>query len=799
MPQQVLNSIENNFTKGLITEFTGLNFPENAATDSDNTEYTLIGDVLRREGIDVETNGIFRNALRINSAVSTYKWNNVGGDGATQLVVEQIGGTISFYKSSVATTAFPLSTQLLVSTINLGVFQVPGGTFDPALECQYADGNGYLFIFQPSIDPIYCSYNNGVITANVITVQIRDFVGDIDGFAVTTRPTTNTNPHLYNLTNQGWTSGSAWNASSNTVYTGAQISGILGSFVFTVAAGLSITPGDLCSGFSTMNETIVPPAGVDYNQGFQGNVTAYSGTTLTINITYSNAFPGNFYNIPASQFNSTGWAIIQLNSSLISTWTTQVGGIPSNADVWWYFKNSSGIFAPSTTLANVTLGSGGAPRGHFILQAFKQLRSFVSSISGITDITTTVRPRTGCWFQGRVWYTGVDASQPATGTANSYSWTEQLYFSQIITDPSQFGNCYQTNDPTSQTLFNLLPTDGGIIQIQGCGSIYKLFPLQNALLVFAANGVWYITGSTGIGFAANDYTIIKLSSVRSISSFSFVDVLGLPMFWNQEGIYQVEFAKQGTHLLAQPLHVNPLEVNPITLGTILSFYNSIPQSSKQYARGAYDPIEYVVQWVYRDTEASNVADRYTFNKILNYNTANKAFFPYTVDNSNTSINGIIYVVGPGGTGAPPAQIKYVASRNNGNIYWADEHDSTLVDWLNGNGSGGVNYVSTFTTGYKLHGQGERRFQIPYIYVYSRLGQPVSYYIQSLWDYPLNVDSGRWGVNQLVNINSPNFGMAFRRHRLRGWGLVLQIRITSVDGQPFDIMGWSLYETANQGV
>src|SRR5258706_1539070 len=739
MPQQVLNSIENNFTKGLITEFTGLNFPENAATDSDNTEYTLIGDVLRREGIDVETNGIFRNALRINSAVSTYKWNNVGGDGATQLVVEQIGGTISFYKSSVPTTAFPLSTQILVSTINLGVFQVPGGTFDPALECQYADGNGYLFIFQPSIDPIYCSYNNGVITANVITVQIRDFVGDIDGFAVTTRPNTNTNPHLYNLTNQGWTSGSAWNASSNTVYTGAQISGILGSFVFTVAAGLSITPGDLCSGFSTMNETIVPPAGVDYNQGFQGNVTAYSGTTLTINITYSNAFPGNFYNIPASQFNSTGWAIIQLNSSLISTWTTQVGGIPSNADVWWYFKNSSGIFAPSTTLANVTLGSGGAPRGHFILQAFKQLRSFVSSISGITDITTTVRPRTGCWFQGRVWYTGVDASQPATGTANSYSWTEQLYFSQIITDPSQFGNCYQTNDPTSQTLFNLLPTDGGTIQIQGCGSIYKLFPLQNALLVFAANGVWYITGSTGIGFAADDYTIIKLSSVRSISSFSFVDVLGLPMFWNEEGIYQVEYAKQGTRLLGQPLHVNPLDVNPITLGTILSFYNSIPQSSKQYARGTYDPIGYIVQWIYRDTETADVTSRYTFNKILNYNTSNKAFFPYTIDTSSTSINGIVYVAGPGGTGTPDAQIKYVASKGN-NIYWADEHDNTLVDWRNGNGSGGVNYVSTFTTGYKLHGQGGRRFQIPYIYIYSKLEQPVSYYIQSLWDYPLNADS-----------------------------------------------------------
>src|SRR5258708_9807428 len=155
MPQQVLNSVENNFTKGLITEFTGLNFPENAATDSDNTEYTIIGDVVRREGIDVEINGTSNSVLRTGSAISSYKWNNVSGDGVTQIVVEQIGATLYFYRSSSATPAAPLSTTLLSSTIYIPSFIAAGGSFNITQECQFAYGNVYLFVFHPIFDPFF--------------------------------------------------------------------------------------------------------------------------------------------------------------------------------------------------------------------------------------------------------------------------------------------------------------------------------------------------------------------------------------------------------------------------------------------------------------------------------------------------------------------------------------------------------------------------------------------------------------------------------------------------------------------
>lgn len=764
MPNQVLSSVENNFTKGLVTEFTGLNFPENAATDTSNCIYTVVGDVTRREGFDLETHHLNNTTDRTNKALSDYKWNNVGGTSSVQVVVTQIGGILYFYNSSAATLTNPLSNQILLSTVNVSTFVASGGTFDATLECQYSDGNGYLFVYHPSCDPFFCTYTSGTVSATVITVQIRDFTGITEpGVLDSYRPPSSsvTSVHQYNLNNQGWGKISSPNSSSTNT-TGFGIK----SWVVASVAPLAV--GDRL--FITSASDVMT-----------GVITAIVGTTLTVSIITA-----------TGSSTSSSWSLSVL-PGYPGGFAQAAGAYPSNSDVWWYFKDSTGVFNPSGTLNNVTLGAGPAPKGFFLLKAWNQDRSAVSGVPGLTVVSTTVRPKTGTWFQGRVWYTGVDAP----------SFTESIYFSQVVSeDTSAFGKCYQTNDPTSSELFGLLSTDGGVIKIQGSGSIYKLFPLQNALIVFAANGVWYLTGSQGIGFTANDYTIVKLSSVRSISSTSVIDVQGLPMFWNEEGIYSVEPAKQGTSLLNSPLHVNPLEVNPITVGTILSFYNNIPLQSKKYVRGDYNPIDYLVQWSYRSTNESSVTDRYQFDSILNYNNFNKAFYPYSLPSTgNTFIHGVRYVSSPGGSTAPSSTFKYLCSTSSSGTYaftFAEENSATFNDWFTVDNVG-INFISYFVTGFKLHGQGQRRFQIPYIYVFSRADEPISYKIQGLWDYATDRNSNRWSVPQMTNNFSPRFGMIFRRHRIRGQGIVLQIKVSSADGQPFDIMGWSSFETQNTSV
>lgn len=771
MPQQLTTAVENNFTKGLVTERTGLNFPENAATESDNCSYDLIGQVQRRLGIDMEENGHFNTAVISNAAINSYKWNNAGGDGSTQIVVVQFGSVLYFYRSSDSTQTNPLTDHLInsVSILNFATELTP----NPASsECQFADGNGFLFVYHPNCDPFYCSYTGGVVSSNVINLQIRDFVGTFENVPVTQRPDVLTNSHLYNLTNQGWTLGSPWFATSSTTNVVN-----LGSHVWQVQAGLSVTLGDLVSIQVVGFHHFLPS-----NDVMSGTVTGYSGTTLTVNVTGTlSAATGQSY---------SSWSITPADLGHIDTWHTQVGNYPSNADVWWYFKDSSDVYSPGTTANQRTLNSGPAPKGHYTFSAFSQNRSLVSGVSGLTLVETDKRPRTGTWFQGRVWYTGVDDTQAASGTANVYTWTENIYFSQVVITPENFGQCYQSNDPTSDQFFDLLPTDGGVISIQGCGPIHKLFPIQNGMLVFAANGVWFITGSQGIGFTANDYTITKISSIESISSTSFVDVQGLPYFWNEEGIYKVAPQQGGS-----------LSVESVTVSTILDFFSQIPMGCKKYARGAYHPIDYTIQWAYRDTDDNgDITARYQFNKILNFNSYNQAFYPYTISGT-PNISGLLYVSYPGGdVNDPLPVIKYVMTiqQADNNYSFAEERDEDYVDWRSYDDEG-VNYESTFTTGYRVRGQAIRKFQVQYLNVVCNTDEVASgYKIQGIWNYANSGNSGKWTTAQTIVNGLTRFDTVLRRHKIRGSGYTLQFKITSIDGMPFNIIGWSVIDTVNQG-
>lgn len=787
MPSQPSISVENNFTKGLITEATGLNFPQNACSAADNCIFTLLGDVTTRQGFDYEAGAMFLGGSnsRPGSCASVYKWNNVGEDGNLEIVVRQNGPLVYFYQSSSTTTSLGLSANQLSTVINLNTFAVQ--PLDLTVECQFADGNGYLFIFHPDCDTIYCTYNAGVITSASTPINIRDFAGFEETITPDIRPTTATAEHLYNLGNQGWITTNPWSANSTTPALANQVPNM--SVTLNIGTASGIVNGQNIQIYYTGPSIF--SGGGNLENGLFGTavVTNYTNPNLT--------FTMLTYNLPqANGIGGSSWSIYPVNIGYALTFVGAIGVYPSNSDVWWYFKNSSGVFAPSTTAANITPTTSQAPQGHYIYSVFNQNKSGVSGQS-VTNIVTTSRPSTGCWFQGRIWYSGVNAQVPASGDAPFYNWGEQIYFSTIVQLPSDFAQCYQTNDPTSEQLFSLLPTDGGVISIQGCGSIYKLFPIQNALLVFAANGIWYITGNSGIGFTADDYSIIKLSAVRNISATSIVDVNGLPMFWNEEGIYEITYS-QSQGLAGSVVHQNQLEVNPITVGTILTLYNDIPIVSKLYAHGAYHPINYIVQWVYRDTaEIDGVNDRYTYNRVLNYNTFNKAFYTYTIDTTQSSVNGIIYVSNPsGGLNAPDPVFKYLASNSSlTNLSFAEENNTDYVDWES-LGSG-VALSAYFVTGYKPHGQAQRRFQLEYLYVYSRAETPTSYSIQGLWDFASTGNSGRWSVAQRVNNWNPNFSMVARRHRIRGRGLILQLKFKNIPGQPFDIMGWSAYETINQ--
>lgn len=795
MPRSTAAVIENNFVGGLKTEFTGLNFPENSCTETFDCIFSKIGRVTRRKGFDIEDSGVYSTINRSGGVVNTYLWKNVAGDGRIVLLVEQIGNVLRFYEVSDTSTA--ISNQLLSSSITLSSFLPSGSTVNPAsTECQFAQGNGYLFVFHKDLEPFYVVYDTSAqtVTGNTITVQIRDLGGINENTPVAQRPITLTDSHRYNLGNQGWKSRFSM-TSSTSLAIGT------GSKTFTV--NLSNTVSPLVIGDTVFIYSAASAASTNY---FLGVVTAYTGTSLTVNVT-SVAGSGTL----------SDW-IIHDNPDQILVWNLALNNFPSNADIWWYYKNASDVFAPSTTIANVPVINSPAPKGHYIVDAFNINRSLASGISGLTSLSTGgTRPSVGAFFQGRVFYGGVNYSQ----------YNTNIYFSQTIeTTAEQFGNCYQANDPTSDILFDLLPTDGGVISIQGVGTIIKMIALKTALLVFASNGVWAITGNQGIGFTANDYTVVPISDMKTIqSASSFVQVNETIMWWALNGIYTLNAS-----------NAQGIQIQNITTTTIDGFYNNIPNSCKLTAKGYYNPISFIVQWVYRSTDTDTIEEKYEFDRILNLNTVTNAFYPWTISDSSIKVNGIVVIESQGGnlevvnvindadnvidesgnqvvifnfSGNVTSIFKYVISKPNGSSYsmsFGETFKDTYLDWQSL--AAGVDYESYLITGYAVHGQAQRFFQSNFVYVYADFDEDDltqnSYTIQGIWNYANSGNSGDMSSQQRVTVQRADITKEFydvqkRRFKIRGRGLAVQLKLASSEGLPFSIIGWSKYETANQGI
>ena len=698
MPRNAAASIENNFLKGLITEATGLNYPENSCIETWDCEFDFFGRVLRRPGFDRELNASL-NTVSVSSKVKNkYLWKNVTGDGTVSFVVVQLGSTLYFYDAS---NVNALSAGLSGNTINLATYSVSSAPAPAQYNCQFADGQGKLFVFHPYLEHIYITYNSGtgVFTATQYNLMVRDFEGVSDGLAVDNRPT-------------------------------------------STVAGLSAT---------------------------------------------------HKYNL----FNQ-GWCKADLTTPELTAWDGARTDMPSNCDVWWNFKNSSDAF-DTATIANSGRGNTPAAKGHFILNYYNQDRTTASGVSVSATTSGTARATTGAFHAGRVFYAGV----------NAVGYESKILFTQIIERNEQVGFCYQASDPTSEDLFDLLPSDGGVISLPEAGTIYKLFPVAAGLLVFAYRGIWLITGSTGIGFTATDFTVSPLSNIRTVSGTSFVNVNGFPMWWNTDGIFTV----QG----------NPLQAQSISISTIQTFFNQIPNAAKTAAKGTFNPLDQTVTWLFSTTNPGTTDEQHAFNAVLIFNVLTGAFYPWSIS-AGATVHDVVVVDGVGGivsetlvvndaatqvvddaannvvayllsNAAITPKTKFLISYNNGSdrVTWAEASDTTYTDWTSILGTG-VNYTSYFITGFKLRGSALTKFQPLYMRIYHEgVGK---FYIRGIWDYSNETSTGRYTTNQLCSFDDDRYTNNYRRLKIRGQGVSLQYYIQSYPGEPFTVIGWATMDMGN---
>lgn len=508
----------------------------------------------------------------------------------------------------------------------------------------------------------------------------------------------------------------------------------------------------------------------------------------------------------------------------LSVWDTNRADFPSNSDVWWLFKDAQNVFQPK--LASVELrGNSPAPKGHYILEAFDQDRStrVAKTVNtGVGDVSVAIagipittsgdyRPSAVAFFAGRVWYSGV----------NYQGFSNRLYFSQIITtETTKLGNCYQLNDPTSEHSAGLLPTDGGMVQILDCGTIVKLFAMQNILIIFANNGIWSITGSTGIGFTADDFVVSKVSSVPVLSASSFVDFNGVPVFWTADSIYAISPGDAAS---------GRLSLTSLSEKKIKTFFNEeIEADSKRFAKGSYNPLTKTLQWCYSSSSPTSVYTRYEYDKVLCFNSLTQSFFPWSFDSTNVNLNGVVSIQGRVSSGIEESVtvggvnvtvdavdislitteseeisglFKYIVSYSSGNtdeVTFAEEKSTTYTDFP----TYSVNAYSSYVdSGYKLRGQAQKKFQSEYVYIYANADNGGGKFnFGYTWDYNTNTSSKEWGRYQLVDTTGTvarKYG--FRKLKVNGRGMSVQFTLRSIAGQPFRVVGWSTFDTVDGAV
>lgn len=704
MVRAAATSVQNNFSKGFITEATAMNYPENSVLATQNCIFRKNGEVIRRFGIDYEADFVVTDFATIapfssaptpsllynTGSLVEFEWNTVNQDGNVSFVILQIGNIISFFKTS---DTDEISSRLKSFTIDLTDYQVPTyssdyGQYVGALPASFASGFGYLFVAHPLCNPIYISYDStsDTVTATAITITVRDFERLNDTLATDNRPATLSDLHKYNLWNQGWNA-TAKNAGGTTT-----------------------------------------------------NVEAY--------------------------------------------WDAQRTDIPSNADIWWLFKNSSDVI-DATLFDTQALGNTPAPNGHYTYSAFDTARNTALGTSGtLPEVSSNnQRPSLTTFFAGRVWYAGVQAN----------NFGSRIYFSKVIEGATDFGTCYQLADPTSEVDFDLLPTDGGVINIPDIAIVYRLVPVSSTLLVFASNGIWAISGPNGT-FTANDYSVSQVSSVSLSSPNSVIVAEGIPLWFSKSGIYTMAFDSTSGRET----------VNNITETTIQSFFNTIPSANLYYVKGCYNSIDKNVHWLINMGSPSAPIENYQYDTLLVLNLTSQSFSVMVLPTDGPFAAGMIF---PTQAAQDPlvnvigaSLVKYVTlgligSSGSWGVTFSQFNNETYLDWETFD-SVGVDAESYFIQGYQIRGELMRRFQTNWLMIIMKQEDNASCYVRGIWDYANTTDSGRYTTRQQAYRTDGTKDYSRAKMKMRGNGYSLQLEYQSETGKPFTIVGWTTADTGN---
>jgi hypothetical protein len=851
MSRQAQSKVENNFSRGLVTDVTALQFPPNAATDTDNCVFDFTGRVTRRLGMDLEDDYIqldgntgkdVQRTLGTLESYSEYLWEAVAGVEKSFVVIQK-GTSLLFF--DVSTTA---SVNDFFDVLDLNDFLPSGSAEDPAAKpCQYASGRGTLVVVNPACDPFFVEYDttSDEITATTFEIKVRDFAGMDDGLGLTDRPVDSvsglisSNPeHYYNILNQGWTTTDAlsqWDAArtdlpSNADYVAIYRASVTDSFDTARVASLSPLNRPAPKGHFILTATNPDRDAAMIADGFSAAFGVSSeligggvGSIIQTDASTATEFFNGSTNRLAVQcggFTNGGVSYAGKNFSSSPKRIAQAKVYGSNdngfvagsnpAMTWSLYakqtapaSSTDGLLLGTVAFTDTTNESTGRTITSSDTDTFWNYVWVKQNVAGnifiaeieffeVTDTTetpsTTKRPASVAFYSGRLFYAGIEA----------FSLNNTIFFTPILEKTSQYGECYQLNDPTGEFFFDLLPSDGGTIVIPEMGKVTRLVNCKNALIVVATNGVWSIQGSAGNFFRANDYQIKKITTIGSTSPLSFVDNQGLPVWWGQEGIFSLKFDQS----------YDAFNLEYLSVGIVDIFFNNIPIENRKYVKGVYSPTDYLIFWMFYDGELGT--EKYVYNRALVYDARVKAYYPWTFTSpvGTLDLRGLLYVQAADRIDTPGVKylVTYEDTIDTDILTFAELNDTVHRDWFTFDDEvedidGAQEYDSYFIAGYYIPGEAQRFSQAGYVSTLcEQQDADDSCFVQGVYDFAVNGNSGKWSQRQEIYTDfMEDRLLTWRKIKLRGKGRSIQLRYSSNGTKPFTIIGWSVSLSTEQAV
>ena len=568
-----------------------------------------------------------------------------------------------------------------------------------------------------------------------------------------------------------------------------------------------------------------------------------------------NERPTTLSNTHKYNLRNQGWStkvVTTAPADAIDKTFTDLGFYPSNGDIWHLGRDTNPssatyqAYIPATLVKN-SVSNSLVSRGSYIVDAFTRgtSRATLSGLSGLPTDKENGNFSTVASYASRVFYSGI-ASNVSGPDSKSPNYSGFVFFSQVVTDNSKVGKCYQDSDPTDEFINDLVDSDGGTIQIPDVTNIIKIAASRASLIVFAENGIWEIFGDTN-GFVATSFQVSKISSNGVLNAKSIVETNGSFIYWSKAGIY----------VLAPDQVSGRFSAQNISLTSIQSFYLDIPELAKNNCKAFYDEKENRVRWLYNDTadySESNYINKYNRELILDLTLS--AFYPHTISSlASNSPYVSDYVAIPGysittntvdvavggdtvsitsGDGVVvnqdsavnrTTQFSFLTFR--GTSFTLSKYSSTsFLDWVLAGSGTGVNYSSFLVTGYELFNDIMRTKQAPYMFFYFErtedgyelsgsnleLSNRSSCLVQAQWNWTNSANSGKWG-NQFQayrllrnyipsGVGDPfDYGEAVivTKNKLRGSGRALSVYLQSEAGKDMRVLGWGVEVTADSKV